>query len=172
MTAKSTNMYSVLSNLADKVGENLARDAVSELDPRKAAEKLTAARKVRDLSAALAKASAEQERKSATRRRVAEERTAAGRPVIDPLDASAPVGTHIRRIRAYNALMDLAVVGRDRICGKTPQHSPGTAGPCVLREGHAAPEYDDHYPDHMDAEQRDRAERYLTHSDPDPDRRA
>lgn len=100
-------------------------------------------------------------------RNVAELRTRANRPIYDPFDANAPRGTVARRILAHNALIDVAVPGTDRICGIDVG-----PGPCVLREGHVFPRYDDDHPNHMDAEQRDRAERYLSHSDPNPDTRA
>lgn len=167
-----------LASLADKVGESLAREAASEPDVKKSAEKRSAAHKAHDASARITEARLRQKRAAATRQRVAEERTAAGRPIIDPVDASAQLGTQRRRIKAHNALLDLARPGTDRFCGyeeesRTPlRGGRATAGPCVLKEGHHEPGYDTDFPRHMDAEQRDRAERYLTHSDPDPARRA
>lgn len=103
-----------------------------------------------------------------------------GRPVIDPIDKSAPRGTQIRRIAAHNALVDLAKPGEHRYCGQTGHTRAG--GPCVLREGHSDADFDSEpAPERsmfgrtytcMDVEQRDRALRYLIHSDPDPSNRA
>lgn len=91
-----------------------------------------------------------------------------GRTAIDPIDASAPAGTQHKRIAAYNALHDLARPGHDRYCGYS---SSALIGPCVLREGHADSQYD-RAVSHMDVEARDRALRYLVHSDPNPEQRA
>lgn len=88
---------------------------------------------------------------------------------VDPIDSAAPRGTQIRRIAAYNALFDLARPGEHRYCGM--YYSP-VSGPCVLRADHQKAGYDDASLGHMDAEQRDRAIRYLVHSEPDPDKRA
>lgn len=110
-----------------------------------------------------------------TAAKVAANRAATGRPIVSPFDKDAPVGTTRRRIKAHNALLDVAVIGVDRICGieeESQADGSTTSGPCVLREGHRSPWYDNQYPYHMDAEQRDRAERYLVHSEPDPDKRA
>ena len=96
-------------------------------------------------------------------------RTAFGHPPIDPFDASAPRGTVERRIAAHNALMDVAKPGRDRICGASSGSVNDT--PCVLRQDHAPALFDDRW-SHMGVEQRDRARRYLVHSEPDPARRA
>lgn len=112
--------------------------------------------------------------------KVQQARTATGRPSISRIDPAAPVASQVRQIRAHNAILDVATVGTDRICGaqETSRNVPGglrnrlVAGPCVLREGHAQPGYDDDYPHHMDAEQLARAERYLIHAHPDPDQRA
>jgi hypothetical protein len=87
---------------------------------------------------------------------------------VDPISATAPKGTQVRRIAAYNALMDLAVPGRDKYCGTVGL----MLGPCVLKQDHEAPMYDDGASLHMDVEQRDRALRYLVHSDPDATKRA
>jgi hypothetical protein len=88
--------------------------------------------------------------------------------MIDPISGTAPVGTQVRRVAAYNTLMDLAVIGRHRFCAKVAE--PGM-GPCVLRADHDHATYQPGVT-HMDAEQRDRAIRYLVHSEPDPERRA
>lgn len=90
------------------------------------------------------------------------------RPAIDPIDSSAPLGTQHRRISAYNALFDLARPGRHKYCG---YRAASLKGPCVLKDGHADSKFDDTTA-HMDVEQRDRAVRYLVHSEPDPARRA
>lgn len=103
-----------------------------------------------------------------------------GNIAIDPIDTSAPSGTQVRRIAAYNALHDLAKAGRDRYCGRTDATKAG--GPCILRDNHSPATFDvrrrgdqnnieSHYTC-MDPEQRDRALRYLVHSEPDPNRRA
>jgi len=91
-----------------------------------------------------------------------------GDVAVDPLDKDAPLGTQHRRIAAYNALHDLAKPGRDRFCGT---RTSAMTGPCVLRDDHKPSEFDD-VASHMDAEQRERALRYLVHSDPDPAKRA
>lgn len=111
---------------------------------------------------------------------VADLRTIFGRPAIDPIDASAPAGTIERRIAAHNALIDLARPGQHRYCG-LKSHTR-KAGPCILVEGHSPAKFDVDRPRNaqnqatyftcMDVEQRDRAERYLVHSEPDPERRA
>jgi hypothetical protein len=90
-----------------------------------------------------------------------------GTVAIDPVDKDAPAGTQRRRVAAYNALQDLAKPGRDRYCGFA-----GSGGsPCVLRVNHHDSRFDDTTV-HMTAEQRERAFRYLTHSNPDPAQRA
>lgn len=101
---------------------------------------------------------------------ITELRRASNRPVIDPLDKSAPPGTIRRRIDAYNALRELAVAGRDRYCG-APLSGFGMDQVCILKDGHRPSLYDPSTP-HMGVEMRDRAERYLVHSEPDPARRA
>jgi hypothetical protein len=95
--------------------------------------------------------------------------TVLGRAAIDPIDANAPAGTQGRRIAAHNALLDLAKPGRDRFCGYTADSA--LTGPCILVDGHRNATFDDSTT-HMDAKQRDRAIRYLVHSDPDPKQRA
>jgi hypothetical protein len=104
-----------------------------------------------------------------------------GRVAIDPIDKDAPFGTQIRRIAAYNALQDLAKPGADRFCGST-RHTRG-GQPCVLRDGHLPSQFDATFHpgtstvdtnDYrcLSADGRERALRYLVHSDPDPDKRA
>jgi hypothetical protein len=108
-------------------------------------------------------------------RKVFENRVANGFDPITPFDQTAPIATQRRQIRAYNALMERAVPGRDRICGveeESYNDAAVSSGPCVLREGHHKPQYDDQFPRHMDASQAARAERYLVHSHPDTARRA
>ncbi len=103
------------------------------------------------------------------RQLVAVLRTAfSGTIAVDPVDKDAPVGTQIRRIAAYNALHDLAKPGRDRYCGA---RMSAMAGPCILRDGHTDAAFDETCA-HMDASQRERALRYLVHSEPDPAKRA
>ena len=93
---------------------------------------------------------------------------------IDPFDAKVP-GTVRRRIKAHNALLDIARIGRDKICGEQGTRVGNTDsylhGPCILKAGHESSRFVDNW-DHMDAEIRDRAFRYLAHSDPDPATRA
>lgn len=92
-----------------------------------------------------------------------------GQPVIDPLDKSAPPGTLGRRVHAYNALRTLAKPGRDRYCA-SEDTDDGTL--CVLTELHPDNRFNTSGNPHMTVADRDRARRYLVHSEPDPERRA
>lgn len=92
-----------------------------------------------------------------------------GQPVIDPLDKSAPPGTLARRIHAYNALRDLAKPGRDWYCADE-RTDDGT--PCILRHDHRNARFNVSGNQHMTVADRDRARRYLVHSEPDPEHRA
>jgi hypothetical protein len=92
-------------------------------------------------------------------------RTRAGMPKISPIDADAAPGTQRRRIAAHNALLDVATPFKDRICGQDTNGRP-----CILKDGHKPSEYDT--TSHLNAEGRERAMRYLVHSEPDPAKRA
>lgn len=76
---------------------------------------------------------------------------------ISPVDQYAPIGTQVRRIKAYNTLRLAAKAGTDMFCGHTSIDYPR---PCILKRGHEDATYEDGNR-HMDAEQRDRALRYL-----------
>lgn len=80
-----------------------------------------------------------------------------GSIAVNPVDQHAPIGTQVRRIKAYNTLQMVAKPGRDTFCGFTSDAYPA---PCILRRGHEDGTYQDGNR-HMDAEQRDRAIRYL-----------
>lgn len=190
MTATDDRLAKLIHAFAGAFAETAAKvsaDARNTSDPVEAARLRGVASKGYSIASTLG-SRAEKINKQATRTgtpprptrdRVAEQvgirRTAVGRPAVSPFDDKAPVGTVRRRIAAHNALLDVAQPGRDRICG-IEEESYGNAavsgGPCVLKEGHHRPGYDDSFPRHMDAEQMHRAERYLIHSDPDPKTRA
>jgi hypothetical protein len=98
---------------------------------------------------------------------VAESRKESGLREVDPISETAPLGTQYRRIVAGNLLADIGVLGTDRVCGILTD----SGAPCVLKEDHRPPRYDEDQPYHADAEQAARARRYLIHSDPDKTKR-